>query len=135
MTAKEWLQRGWKIDREIAALERLKTELWTRATSTTASASPVVVQSSGDPHKFDAIVAVAEKIDARIQSLAAVRGEIIETVGAVPEPALRALLLSRYVEFRPWEQIAVDMGYSWRQIHRLHARALAAVDDVLQKMA
>lgn len=36
----------------------------------------------------------------------------------------RLLLTYRYIRLMTWERIAVKMGYSWRQIIRLHGRAL-----------
>ena len=35
------------------------------------------------------------------------------------------ILRKRYLEFKPWEQICVEIGYSWRQTHYLHSRALS----------
>ena len=35
------------------------------------------------------------------------------------------ILRKRYIEFKPWEQICIEIGYSWMQTHRLHSRALA----------
>ena len=35
-----------------------------------------------------------------------------------------SLLHKRYIEFKTWEQICVEMGYSWKQIHRIHGNAL-----------
>jgi hypothetical protein len=34
------------------------------------------------------------------------------------------ILHKRYIEFMQWEQICVEMDYSWRQTHRLHSAAL-----------
>lgn len=34
------------------------------------------------------------------------------------------LIRARYVELKTWEQIAVDMKYSWRGVHKIHAGAL-----------
>lgn len=34
------------------------------------------------------------------------------------------ILRKRYIEFKPWEQICVEIGYSWMQTHRLHSKAL-----------
>ena len=30
----------------------------------------------------------------------------------------------RYIKGMKWEAIAVDMGYSWQHVHKIHARAL-----------
>lgn len=35
------------------------------------------------------------------------------------------ILRKRYLEFKPWEQICVEIGYSWMQTHRLHSKALS----------
>ena len=34
---------------------------------------------------------------------------------------------AKYLECKSWEQIAVDMGYSWRQIHYIHSDALKKI--------
>lgn len=56
-----------------------------------------------------------------------------EVIGGVADPCLRAVLEHRYLRMQSWEQIAVDMGYSWRHLHRLHGVALAETRKVLQE--
>lgn len=34
------------------------------------------------------------------------------------------VLHKRYIEFKPWEQICVEIDYSWRQTHYIHSNAL-----------
>ena len=34
------------------------------------------------------------------------------------------VLRLRYILGMKWEEVAVKMGYSWRQIHRIHSSAL-----------
>ena len=36
----------------------------------------------------------------------------------------RVLIRHRYIEGLSWEQVCVALGYSWRQTHNIHARAL-----------
>ena len=55
-----------------------------------------------------------------------------EVIGGVADPCLRSVLEHRYLRLQSWEQIAVDMGYSWRHLHRLHGVALAETRKVLQ---
>ena len=40
------------------------------------------------------------------------------------EPVERTLLRYRYIYGMKWEQVSVAMNYSWRQTHKIHARAL-----------
>lgn len=37
------------------------------------------------------------------------------------------VLHKRYIEFKPWEQICVEINYSWMQTHRIHSRALNSI--------
>lgn len=40
------------------------------------------------------------------------------------EPVERMLARFRYIEGHTWEEVCVDMAYSWRQVHRIHGRIL-----------
>ena len=40
------------------------------------------------------------------------------------EPLERTLARAKYIEGRTWEEVCVVMAYSWRQVHRIHARML-----------
>jgi RNA polymerase sigma factor (sigma-70 family) len=48
------------------------------------------------------------------------------------EPVERNLLRSRYIEGRSWEEICVEMCYSWRNIHNIHSRALIKLKECTQ---
>lgn len=58
------------------------------------------------------------------------RDEISEAMLAIEnaieglEPVERTLLRYRYIYGMTWEQVSVAMNYSWRQTHKIHARAL-----------
>lgn len=39
----------------------------------------------------------------------------------------RALMRLYYIEGLTWEQVAVEMNYSWRQVHRIHGEALEKI--------
>lgn len=49
----------------------------------------------------------------------------IDTLG----PRERTLIRLYYAEGLTWEQVAVTMNYSWRQIHRIHGAALEALKN------
>lgn len=57
--------------------------------------------------------------------------EIKKLIALVDEPLLNRILEKRYLQYQKWEQIAVDLGYAWAQIHRLHSKAL---NYILKKM-
>lgn len=62
------------------------------------------------------------KKDIEIQLLAI--DEIHCLMAMIDEPLLKLLIHKRYVLYEKWEKIAVDLNYSWKQIHRLHNKAL-----------
>jgi hypothetical protein len=43
------------------------------------------------------------------------------------------LLELRYLCFKTWEQIAVDLGYDLRYLHKLHSRALDSCETNFEK--
>lgn len=50
--------------------------------------------------------------------------EIRQQIGMVPDPTEQEILSRRYLLWQGWEKIAVEMGYSYRNITRLHGYAL-----------
>ena len=53
----------------------------------------------------------------------------IERIIEVLEPRERTLIRLHYAQGMTWEEVCVAMNYSWRQIHRIHAKALEALKD------
>lgn len=127
MTTKEWLNRAKNIDAEIGRLLRERRKAWERAVSITSRLNANNVSGTKDPHKYDELVAYESLIDARVDELYAVKQEILKAINAVQDGTLRAILTERYINFKKWEQIAIDLNYSWRQIIRLHGRALQEI--------
>ena len=58
------------------------------------------------------------------------RAEILQVIGQIEDNTLAALLTEYYVNDRTWEEVAVQMGYSWRQTMRLHGQALGKVREI-----
>lgn len=56
--------------------------------------------------------------------LMALKKEIEKTIWQLENPTYRLLLSKRYIDCKTWEWIAVEMGYTWQHLHRLHKRAL-----------
>lgn len=73
------------------------------------------------------IIDLEAEINADIDRLLEAREQIGRMIENVEDPQLRLVLQYRYIDCLPWERIAVEMNYSWKQIHRLHAKALDAI--------
>lgn len=131
MRAKEFLNRAYKLNVEIEELTQEKERLFTSITKTVSSLGSEVVSGTKDPHKFDTYANYGAEIDARVEKLIGIKREIKSVIYKVNDTKLRALLLARYINFKTFEQIAVDMSYDWRHIMRLHKEALQTVEQIL----
>lgn len=54
---------------------------------------------------------------------------IIERAIEKLEPRERRLVRLHYIDGLTWEQVAVEMTYSWRQVHRIHGEALEKLKE------
>lgn len=72
------------------------------------------------------------KIEAVFTKIVRLRAECLERkleiesrIADIPDGIGADILRKRYIEFKNWEQICVEIGYSWRQTHYLHGLALS----------
>ena len=80
MTAKQFLSRGRWIEREITSLIRTRDETRDRLTHITQNYDGDGAQTTKDPHKFDSLVELEDKIDELIDRLYATKTEILGVI-------------------------------------------------------
>lgn len=131
MTAKQYLRRVRRIDKEIEALLRLKQKTKDSLLSITQKYDGDGAQSTKDPHKFDRLAEIESLIDSKVDEQIDMKAEILKTIMQLEDRTYRILLMEYYVEMKTWEQVAVDMNYSWRQIMNLHGYALREVQKII----
>ena len=124
MTAKQFLSRGRWIEREITSLIRTRDETRDRLTHITQSYDGDGAQSTKDPHKFDALVELEYKLDERIDELCAVKTEILDAIGKLEDSRERLALQLYYIDMKSWEQVCVELHYSWRQTMYIRKQAI-----------
>ena len=134
MTIKEWLNRGYKLDDEINSLLKEQQEAFSKAIGVNYSATEKVQTSKRNTSEDRLInyASYSELIDNRVDELYAVKQEILQVINKVNDSVLRTLLIKRYINFQTWEEIACGMNYSYRQICRLHGKALSKIRDVIE---
>lgn len=135
MTIKQWLSRGRTIDREISTLLTAYEETKARLTKVTQTITGDIVQHDKDPHKFDRLAELGEKIDNKVDELVAIREEIFDAISKVENNAQREVLTRRYVIGETFEQIAVHMHYSYKQVCRIHGRALITIGGMINVLS
>lgn len=81
---------------------------------------------------------IATKLADKTIDLVQARGEAMEimheiavTINEMENPAQICLLWMRYIDGASWDEIAVALNYSRRQLLRIHARALIMFERVI----
>lgn len=131
MTAKEYLNQAYWLDRRIdSKLEQLSA-LSDMATKTTSIMSDDVVSHTRNVHSMQDIIAkivdMKAEINTDIDHLVDLKREIMQVVKAVLNPEHQTLLELRYLCFKSWEDVAQELGYNVRHIYRLHDEAVEQI--------
>lgn len=73
------------------------------------------------------IITLRKRLADEIDRLVASYGRVKTAVSEVEHKEYRILLELRYLTYKTWEEIALDMNYSLRHIMRMHEKALCAM--------
>lgn len=128
MTAKEYLSQAFRLDQRInSKLEQIASlnELATKCTSTlTGMPRNPNCGTSAAADAIGKIIDLQAEINSDIDRLVDLKQELVKAIKAVDNTEHQILLELRYLCFKTWEQIAVEMNYRVRNIHKLHSEAL-----------
>jgi hypothetical protein len=75
----------------------------------------------------DAIIKAENKLLQSALAYAEAQEDVERLIRSVGDPQLEVVLEKIYLLFEKWEQIALDLSYSWRGIHKLHSKALSVL--------
>lgn len=126
MTKKELHELFW-MKKNIKRMEEKLIELEAKATQ-------ITIQLSKEPKGTNSVV---DKLGETVSKIVDLQNEIndqlkiyykkvryIEKAIEKLPPREALLIRLRYLDQKRWEEICVEMNYSWRQIHYIHAEAL-----------
>jgi hypothetical protein len=128
MTAKEYLWRVRDAERDLKRLEQEYEQAKADILHLKAiqyDADKVTGGKIGD--LSDAIAALegyAERVNTQWDRLITLRKEAGALIEQIADGRYREVLTRRYLHGQSWEQVAVDMGYDYYHVHKLHGRAL-----------
>lgn len=131
MTVKEYLGQAYRLDQRInSKLEQLESlnGLATKCTSTLTGMPKNPSHSTS--MMADAVAKIVDlqaEINRDIDLLVDLKCEMVRVIKNVEHAEYQTLLELRYLCFKTWEQIAVDMNYSIDNVYRIHRKALCAV--------
>ena len=130
MKAKEYLGQAYRLDQRInSKLEQIASlnELAMKCTSTLTGMPRNHDCSMSKIEVVSKIVDLQEEINRDVEKLVDLKREIVWRIKAVDDTEYQTLLELRYLCFKTWEQIAVDMGYNVRHVFRLHDEAVNSI--------
>ncbi|MHC1696441.1 MAG: hypothetical protein AB9835_14480 [Eubacteriales bacterium] len=132
MTTKEYLQQPYQLDKAINAklahyeqIQSMLTKITTTLTGMPSGGS--TSDKIGDG--VSKLVDLSNDINKDVDRYADIKRDVTSTIQKIGNAELRAVLEYRHLAFKSWEQIAVNMNYSYRTVLYIHSRALQAVDN------
>jgi len=131
MNAKEYLGQAYRIDLRIHSKQEQIKSLNDLAMRATNVISDMPGSATRNVHKMEDVVVkivdLQEEIKCDISKLVDLKSDIMAVIKEVDSPEQQTLLELRYLCFKSWEEIAVAMGYTVRNIYFLHRQALKNV--------
>jgi len=135
MTAKEYLSQAHRLDQRIGSkLEQMATLRSLAQKVTTTLSSERVSHTRNVSSLEDTILRLMEtenEMNQSIDALLNLRLEIGKQISALDDPDCILVLEKRYLCYQSWEKIAADLACTVRWVHRLHAKALQSMSQLL----
>lgn len=135
MNGKEYLDQirllNIKINHKQQEVDDLK--IMATCTGSVSGQSPdrIISSPSGDSleKKIIRYVQLEEEINSDIDALVIIKHQIINQIHQLNDDRYMNILFKRYVEFKKFELISVEMGYDYDWIRKLHTEALRTFED------
>jgi len=131
MSTKDYLSQAYRIDQRInskLAQVMCLRDLLGKATGTLSGAPKA---ATPNPHSMEDTIAkmvdLENEINEDIDALVDLKAEIMRRIKRVENTEYQTILELRYLCFRRWEEVSVELGYSMQHLFRLHDEALEAV--------
>lgn len=128
MDTKTYLQQIERLDRKIqnkfAEIEQLKT----MATSISVAQKDINVQTFSDKDRMGSAVSKIVDLESEANEIICEflekRSIIIHQIDSISDTNMYHILFNRYVMMKDLGTISVEMGYSFKQVCRIHGNAL-----------
>lgn len=128
MDTKTYLQQIERLDRKIqnkfAEIEQLKT----MATSISVAQKDINVQTFSDKDRMGSAVSKIVDLESEANEIICEflekRSIIIHQIDGISDTNTYHILFNRYVMMKDLGTISVEMGYSFKQVCRIHGNAL-----------
>lgn len=128
MKTKDYLSQVSRLNKMINNKLSEISQLRELSVSISAIGNDEKVQTSPNFDKIGTAIAKIDELESNLDKMIdeylVKRERIIAQIDTMEEESVYQILFSRYIEKKTFEKIATEMEYSWRQIVRLHGKAL-----------
>jgi hypothetical protein len=135
MTAKEYLNQVRNLESKMKILKEEIDTLREMVVSTGAIQQGERVLSSGTQDKMAETICKINKKECEwndlMREFALARANVIINIQKLNNPEYEQILYKRYCQSKKWEEIALEMNYTYQWVCKLHGRALLELDKVL----
>lgn len=132
--AKEYLSQAYRIDQRINSKIEQVSALNNMATKATSTITDMPGSATRNIHRMEDVIAkiidMQAEINADIDTLVDLKGEIMDVIKGIDNIEYQTLLELRYLCYKPWEQIAIEMGYSINNVFKMHRKALELLEEM-----
>lgn len=140
MTAKQYLKQIRKLDNLIATKLELLEKMRAMSTSVSQTFEPNKINKIKNKKlrnkTEDLIIKIVDlerEITDDIDRLVDLKRAILQKIDKLENKDHIRILIKRYVLYKTWEQIAVEMKYSFRHVTRMHGHALQEFEKILRE--
>lgn len=136
MTKKEFLNQYLNAEKEIGIKLDQIARLGELSTKTTQTLTPDRVKGNSENRlesSVSKIVDIEREIGASLDKLERTRLQVESVINSVPNVNQRNVLRLRYISGKTWEQIAVDLDFSYQWVCELHGRALQNISPIVDR--
>ena len=128
LNAKQYLRQLRRLNNIVQSkLDQVET-LRSLAQKITYVPKNVKVQESIPEDKMTEIISkivdLQKELKTDVDNLLDLKLKITHQINSLDNDDYKLLLMLRYLNFKTWEEIAVEMGCSYQWVHVLHSRAL-----------
>lgn len=135
ITAKQYLKELKRLDTSIQSKMQEKKDLYF-GTVGAIRMDKEQVQASGSndmiPNLIERVAALEQEINREIAVFVDRKHEIIAQINMLTNETHVSLLLKRYVEYKRLEEIAAEMGYTYKYVSRIHGYALQEFEKTFE---
>ena len=135
ITAKEYLNQVRNLETKMKILKEEIDTLRELVVSTGAVQQEERVMSSGAQDRMaETICKINEKEEEWNQFMrefALTRAEVIISIQRLNNSDYEQILYKRYCQGKKWEEIALDMNYSYQWVCKLHGKTLLEIEKII----